>query len=68
MRQIFDETVRDTLTERLRRLEVHFDSDVIFYFGEIHPSLEKLFRDFIEQLKRDSEFERDRLTILLNTP
>lgn len=68
MRQIFDDTIRDTLNERLRKLEAYFESDVIFHYGEIHPSLEKSFRDFIEQLKKDTEFDRNRLTILLNTP
>ena len=46
MRKIFDETIKETLNERLRRLEKYFDGDVIFYYGEIHPSLEKSFRDF----------------------
>ena len=68
MRQIFDDTIKDTLNERLRQLEEKFESDVIFHYGEIHPSLEKSFRDFIEQLKKDNEFDRDRLTVILNTP
>lgn len=68
MRQIFDETIKDTLNSRLRKLEDHFDADVVFHYGEIHPSLEKSFRDFIELLKKDTEFDRDRLVIFLNTP
>jgi hypothetical protein len=68
VRQIFDETIKETLNSRLRELERWFDADVIFYFGEIHPALEKAFRDFIEQLKRDKEFEHTRLVVLLNTP
>ncbi|MEA3445001.1 MAG: ATP-dependent Clp protease proteolytic subunit [Bacteroidota bacterium] len=68
MRQIFDDTIKETLNERLRELEKHFNSDVIFHYGEIHPSLEKSFRDFIEQLKKDTEFDRHRLTVILNTP
>jgi len=68
MRQIFDETIKETLNKGLRALETHFEADVVFYFGAIHPALEKSFRDFIEQLKADSEFERNRLVILLNTP
>ncbi|MDN5214266.1 ATP-dependent Clp protease proteolytic subunit [Fulvivirgaceae bacterium BMA12] len=68
MRNIFDENIRVILNERLKKLEKHFDSDVIFYYGEIHPSLEKGFRDFIEELKKDTEFNRNRLTIILNTP
>lgn len=41
---------------------------MVFYFGEIHPLLDKSFRDFIEELKKDTDFERDRLTVILNTP
>lgn len=68
MRQIFDETIKETLNLRLRDLEKYFEADVIFYYGEIHPALEKAFRDFIEQLKKDKEFNRDKLVVLLNTP
>ena len=68
MRNIFDETVRETLNFRLREIEKYFDSDVIFYYGEINPSLDKSFRDFIEEIKKDEEFDRKRITIVLNTP
>lgn len=68
MRQIFDDTIKETLNQRLRDLEKYFDADVIFHYGEIHPSLEKAFRDFIEQLKKDKEFDRSRLVVILNTP
>jgi membrane-bound ClpP family serine protease len=68
MRQVFDNTIKETLNERLRALESHFNADVIFYFGIINPSLEKAFRDFIEQLKKDKEFDRNNLVVLLNTP
>lgn len=68
--QIFDKKIKEILTDHLKKLEDHFKSDVIFYFGEIHPSYEKLFRDFIESLKEEvSENESNkRLTIVLNTP
>ena len=68
MRQIFDDTIKVTVNERLRQLEKYFNADVIFYFGEIHPSVEKIFRDFIEMLKKDLEFNRDNLVVLINTP
>ena len=68
MKQIFDDTIRGTLTDKLIKLEEHFESDVVFYYGEIHPSMEKSFRDFIEQLKKDNKSDRKRLTIILNTP
>ncbi len=68
MIQIFDETISNTLKDRLLKLEDYFDADVIFYYGEIHPSIEKYFRDFIEQLHKDKEFQRFRQNVFLNTP
>ncbi len=68
MKNIFDDTIRETLDVRLRKIEQYFESDVIFYYGEINPSLDKSFRDFIEEIKKDSEFDRKRITIVLNTP
>ncbi|MDR2955413.1 MAG: ATP-dependent Clp protease proteolytic subunit [Prevotella sp.] len=64
--QVFDRTIKEILNNLLAAIEEHFDSDVIFYYGEIHPSYEKGFRDFIELLKED-EPKKDRLTIILNT-
>ncbi|MBI5664276.1 MAG: serine dehydrogenasease [Nitrospirae bacterium] len=64
--QIFDKTVRDVLNEKLIKLEDHFSSDVIFYYGDINPAYVKGFRDFIEQIKSDTK-KNNRLTLLLNT-
>ena len=64
---IFDKTISDLLDDRLRRIENHFGADAVFYFGEIHPSYEKYFRDFIEELK-GSRSQKDKLVIILNTP
>ena len=52
MKNIFDVNIRVLLDDRLKDLEKHLDSDVIFYYGEIHSSLDKAFRDFIEELKK----------------
>jgi len=68
MNQIFDKTIKDALDSRIKEIESQLDSDVVFHYGEIHPSIEKPFRNFIEQLKQDDEFDRNRLTIILNTP
>jgi membrane-bound ClpP family serine protease len=65
--QVFDRTIQELLNERLRKLEEHFEADVIFYYGELAPLIEKHFRDFIEALKQD-ERARSRLVIILNTP
>src|SRR6266571_2568833 len=65
--QVFDQTFKDILNQRLLDLEAHFEADVVFYFGEIHPVVEKRFRDFIEELK-DNQANKNRLVIILNTP
>lgn len=64
---IFDNTIKETLSSRLSKIEEHFSADTIFYYGEMHPSYQKMFRDFIEKLKDDSN-HKDTLVILLNTP
>jgi len=69
MIEIFDSTIKDILLDRLTALESHFDADVIFYYGVIHPTYQKLFRDFIEKIK-DGEGEgetKSRLVMVLNT-
>lgn len=65
--QILDRTLKDILNQKLDELEAHFEADAIFYYGEIHPSFEKAFRDFIEQI-RDEEEKKNRLVIILNSP
>lgn len=66
--QIFDSTMKDVLNERLNLLEQHFEADIIFYFGQIHPDLEKFFRDSIENLNENETTPKPRLVIFLNTP
>lgn len=67
MKPIFDSTLHEILNERLDKLEKHFKADVIFYYGTIADSLEKPFRDFIEDLKSDT-VKNETLCIFLNTP
>ena len=67
MKPIFDSTLQDILNDRLSKLEIHFGADVIFYYGSIANSLEKPFRDFIEDLKSDT-VKHTTLCIILNTP
>ena len=67
----FEDTVKDVLTKRLICLEKHFDADVIFFYGQIQPGMEKFFRNFTEELKEEKRKEnesKDRLVIFLNTP
>jgi hypothetical protein len=65
--QLFDNTVKEILSDRLQELESHFGADVVFYYGEVHPALAKLFRDFIEKLAQEKN-KKDMLVVFLNTP
>lgn len=63
----FDNQVRETLRTQVLDIENHMKGDCIFYYGSIFPSIEKRFRDFIEQLKQD-DTKRKHLIVFLNTP
>jgi hypothetical protein len=63
----FDKQIRDTARDRIVAVENHFGGDAIFYFGPIFPSIEKRFRDFIEDLAAEKG-DRTRLVVVLKTP
>ena len=65
--QILDETVKNTLTERLRQLEAHFEGDVAFFYGALDVSVIRAFRDFVERMAAVKASGRKRLIFILNT-
>jgi hypothetical protein len=67
MMRVFDAHIRETAKERIMALEQHLNADVVLFHGPIFPSIEKLFREFIEDL-REEKPTRDRVAIVLNTP
>jgi len=54
----------------IEKIEQEFNADVVFYYGEIHPTSEKTFRDTIEEVKAKSACKSgtNRIAIILNTP
>ncbi len=66
----FDTHIKETAKARILELEGGLNADVALYFGPIFPSIEKRFRDFIEDLKdtQADETSRDHIAIVLNTP
>lgn len=64
---VLDESIAKDLSSQLKHLEDYFEADVVSFYGEIHPSVEKRFRDFIEITKGKSD-SHNRVVIILNTP
>ena len=64
--KIYDEHIKNTLKWYAENLEEHFESDIMYFYGPIHPGIEKPFRDFIENLYSEEPI-RDILTIFLKT-
>ncbi len=63
----FDTHIKETAKQRVEALEKHLTADVILFHGPIYPSVEKRFREFIEDLKADNP-KRDKIAIVLSTP
>jgi membrane-bound ClpP family serine protease len=63
-----DHTIIHHINSKARDLEQTLGSDVVSYFGQIHPQYFRLFRNFIEEVKQKSS-RRDRcLSVVLRTP
>lgn len=62
-----DTNVKEALKQRVIEIEQDFDADVIFYYGPIYPSVQRAFRDFIEQLKSEAD-TKNRLVVFINSP
>ena len=68
---LFDESLKTLMNEKLAKLETEFAADVMFFYGEIHTSIIRPFRDLIEDLKKPEnppKPEQKKLVIILNTP
>jgi ClpP class serine protease len=63
---IFDSYIKESLNERLQKLEDRLSSEIVSFYGPIGPPIDKIFRDFIEKLKSDFPHNQ-RVTILLTT-
>jgi hypothetical protein len=68
---LFDESIKTLMGEKLDKLEKEFAADVLFFYGEIQPSVLREFRDLIEDLKKPQvppAAPQTKLVIILNTP
>lgn len=61
-----DNEIKKSLKSKLNKLEELFESDVIFFYGDIYPMQEIFYRDLIEGIQ--DGYKHERLSIILNTP
>lgn len=68
---LFEDSLKKLMNEKLGKLEQEFAADVVFFYGEIRTSIIRPFRDLVEDLKKSSasgKLEQEKLVIILNTP
>jgi hypothetical protein len=63
-----DHTIIHHINSKARELEPTLNSDVVSYFGQIHPQYFRLFRNFIEEVRSKSTRAEKCLSIILRTP
>lgn len=63
---IFDQTITEIVRERVIKLEMHFEADVVFFYGNLETGIVRPFRDFIEKLAMPGH--KQRLVFFVNTP
>ena len=63
-----DNAIESLINAKSQALEDALESDVICYFGAISPSYVRMFRNFIEHVKKNSKLKGDRISIVLRTP
>jgi len=67
MADLYDSSVRDIINTKAEALEAELSSDVVFYHGQIHPSYFRQFRDFIEEVKSESDRADNAISVVLRT-
>lgn len=63
-----DHTIKHHINLKAQALEDQLKSDVISYFGQIHPQYFRAFRNFIEEVSSRSTRSERVLSIVLRTP
>lgn len=62
-----DHTILNHVNSKAKALEDVLQCDVVCYFGQIHPQITRLFRNFIEEVKDASKRTEGSLAIVLRT-
>jgi hypothetical protein len=63
-----DHAILAHVNAKAKALEDVLQSDVVCYFGQIHPQITRPFRNFIEEVRAASQRVENTLTIVLRSP
>jgi len=63
-----DHTITHHINNKARELEDKLNSNVICYFGQIHPQYFRIFRNFVEEVKEKSKRTENTISVVLRTP
>jgi len=64
---LFDRSFGELINARAQCLEAALNSDVIFYHGGMHPMFFRYFRDFVEEVREQSDRKGEAVSIVLRT-
>lgn len=63
-----DDAIKALVNAKAKELENILGGDVICYFGAITPYYIRLFRNFVENVKAESQHNNKRISIIVRTP
>lgn len=63
-----DHAILSHVNDKAKKLEDALKSDVICYFGQIHPQITRPFRNFVEEVRKLSTRTENTLSIVLRSP
>lgn len=64
---LLDSSIADLINQQAETLEDKLKSDIIFYHGSIYPQYFRHFRNFVEEVKDQSERTEEAISIVLRT-
>lgn len=64
---LFDRSIFEIINEKAQKIEEHLSADVVFYHGRIHPAAFRHFRDFIEEVKSQSDRGDNAIAVFVRT-
>lgn len=64
---LHDRAIFDMVNERAVEIEGRLNADVLYFHGGIYPSYFRFFRDYIEEVRNESDRDGDAVAVFLRT-